>query len=280
MKITNEIMEGYVNCKTRGHLKLVGETGIRSDYELMTEAASQASREVSLAQLVTRFGRGNAYRGNAITAATLQQGAPVLADATLEDDGMSIRLDALKRADGISKLGEHHYLPVLHNHGDKIGQPRKLLLAVLGLILARVQGVRPVVGLVTRGLDGRLGKVCLDAKLYRQAEQVLDEVKQLRAGGELPKLTLNKHCHLCEFRQRCRTQAEKADDISLLAGVGEKELKRYNRKGIGLPPKTWSSLNGDRTTGTEPGSDPCENDRVRTRLHPSFETSKPTSTPA
>src|SRR5262249_23166884 len=37
---------------------------------------------------------------------------------------------------------------------------------------------------------------------------------------------------VCEFRQRCRTQAEKADDISLLGGVGEKELRRFHSKGI------------------------------------------------
>ncbi len=145
---------------------------------------------------------------------------------------MSLRFDALKRADGASKLGDHHYLPVLHNHGDKVGRQQKLLLAVLGLVLARVQGLRPATGLVARGPEGRLGKVRLDAKLYRQAEQVLDEVKRLQAGGEPPRLTLNKHCQVCEFRQRCRKQAEQADDISLLGSVGEKELKRYNRKGI------------------------------------------------
>ena len=78
----------------------------------------------------------------------------------------------------------------------------------------------------------RLGKVRLDAKLYRQAEQVLDEVKRLQAGGEPPRLTLNKHCQVCEFKQRCREQAEQADDISLLGGVGEKELRKLNRKGI------------------------------------------------
>ena len=61
---------------------------------------------------------------------------------------------------------------------------------------------------------------------------MLDEVKRLQAGGEPPRLTLNKHCQVCEFRQRCRKQAEEADDISLLGGVGEKELQRYNRKGI------------------------------------------------
>ena len=38
-----------------------------------------------------------------------------------------------------------------------------------------------------------------------------------------------------------------------------------------LPPRIWSSLDGNRTTGREPGSDPRETDPVRTRLHPSFE---------
>ena len=37
MKITNEILEGYLNCKTKGHLKLAGESGTKSDYEAMTD---------------------------------------------------------------------------------------------------------------------------------------------------------------------------------------------------------------------------------------------------
>ena len=176
MRITNEILEAYLNCKTKGHLKLVGETGTKSDYAAMTEAVSRASREESLAGLVARYGEGNAYRGTAITAAMLKQGAPLLADAIFEDDGVSIRIDALKRADGASKLGEHHYLPVLYNYGGKVGRSRKLLLAVLGLVIGRVQGLRPTVGLVARGSEAKLGRVGLDAKLYRKAEQVLEEL--------------------------------------------------------------------------------------------------------
>jgi predicted RecB family nuclease len=232
MRITNEILEAYLNCKTKGHLKLVGETGTESDYEALTEAASRSSRDLSLAGLVARYGESDACGGSAITATMLKQGAPLLADVILEDDGMSIRLDGLKRADGASKLGEHQYLPVLYNHGDRVGRLRKVLLAVLGLIIARVQGLRPTMGLVARGPDGRLGKVCLDAKLYREAEKVLDKVKQLRASGEPPRLMLNKHCQVCEFRQRCYIQAEKEDNLSLLRGMSEQEISRQNSKGI------------------------------------------------
>ena len=232
MKITNEILEGYLNCKTKAHLKLVGETGTKSDYEAMTEAASQASRDEAVAKLVAWFGDGDVCRGIAVTGATLRKGSPLLADADLEDDGLSLRFDGLKRVDRASELGDHHYVPVLHIHGDKVGKQQKVLLAVFGIALAKVQGLRPVIGLVARSLEGRLGTVRLDARLYRQAEEVLDVLMRLQAGSEPPRLALNDHCHQCEFRQRCHKKAEEADDISLLGSVGEKELKRYNRKGI------------------------------------------------
>ena len=32
-KITREVLEGYLHCKTKGHLKLVGQPGSKSDYE-------------------------------------------------------------------------------------------------------------------------------------------------------------------------------------------------------------------------------------------------------
>jgi predicted RecB family nuclease len=230
-KITRDIIESFLNCKYKGHLKLAGQSGTPSDYEAMTSAARQVSREQAVTRLVARFGVEVPCRGIAVTAATLLQGAPLLVDADFEDETLSIRFDALKRVEGASKLGEHHYVPVIHHHGDKVGQRQKVLLSVLGLVLSQMQGLRPATGFIARG-EGRLAKVRLDAKLYRQAEQVMDELKRLQAGGEPPRLMLNGHCQQCEFRQRCRTQAEEADDISLLGGMGEKELKRYNRKGI------------------------------------------------
>lgn len=231
-KITRNVIESYLNCKYKGHLKLDGENGTPSDYEVMTTAARTTSREAALARLVARFDEGDVRRGTTVTASILKQMAPLLVDADLEDNALLLRYDALKRVDGVSKLGNHHYIPILHNHEDSLGWRQKLLLAILGLALARVQGLRPASGMVIRGPEARLGKVRLEPKLYRQAEQVLEEIVRLQAAGESPRLMLNSHCHLCEFRQRCRAQAERTDDISLLGGMSEKELKRYNRKGI------------------------------------------------
>ena len=44
-KITRDIIESYLNCKYKGHLKLAGESGTQSDYEAMTTAARASSRE-------------------------------------------------------------------------------------------------------------------------------------------------------------------------------------------------------------------------------------------
>ena len=43
---------------------------------------------------------------------------------------------------------------------------------------------------------------------------------------------MNDHCPVCEFRDRCRDQAIREDNLSLLRGVGEKTVKRYARKGV------------------------------------------------
>src|SRR4051794_20625079 len=110
-KITRDIIESYLNCKYKGHLKLTGENGTQSDYETMTTAVRMSSREQAVDGIVARFGEGDAGRGTTVTAATLKQGAPLLADADLEVEGLSLRFDALKRADGASNLGDHHYVP-------------------------------------------------------------------------------------------------------------------------------------------------------------------------
>src|SRR5262249_52973625 len=54
----------------------------------------------------------------------------------------------------------------------------------------------------------------------------------IAGSSSSPRLILNHHCPVCEFRQHCHDQAVHEDSISLLRGMGEKELRKLNRKGI------------------------------------------------
>jgi hypothetical protein len=68
-----------------------------------------------------------------------------------------------------------------------------------------------------------------DVKLARA---ILTEIKNLQQGADAPMLVLNNHCPVCEFRARCRAQAIKQDNLSLLRGMDERQIIRLIEKGI------------------------------------------------
>ena len=49
-KITREVLEGYLNCKTKAHLKLAGQQGTMSDYEALLVATRQEVRQQAIEQ--------------------------------------------------------------------------------------------------------------------------------------------------------------------------------------------------------------------------------------
>jgi hypothetical protein len=71
-----------------------------------------------------------------------------------------------------------------------------------------------------------------DERLQTWAKRAMQQMKEMRETDTPPQLILNHHCPICEFGQRCQSEAIAKDDISLLRGVSEKEVRKYNRRGI------------------------------------------------
>src|SRR5262249_32394595 len=69
-------------------------------------------------------------------------------------------------------------------------------------------------------------------RLRARAGRILREIKELRVRNAPPRLMLNSHCPACEFRHRCHDEAVRQDDLSLLRGMGENEIRSQNPKGI------------------------------------------------
>jgi predicted RecB family nuclease len=101
---------------------------------------------------------------------------------------------------------------------------KKLLLEVHGLLLSQIEGRLPAYGVVWHGRECKATRVRLSQDL-RRAERFLREIKEMAGQGSPPKLILNDHCQVCEFRQRCHDLAVKEDNLSLLRGMGEKEIR-------------------------------------------------------
>jgi predicted RecB family nuclease len=229
-KITSEVLKGYLNCKYKGHLKQVGEHGNRSEYEAMLMERGEAIRRRATDKILSRHGEDEVARNVLLTVATLERGPQFVLNAALEDEGVSLHFDGLKRVDGPSKLGDFHYIPMLFHEGESVPKAQKRLLEVYGLLLSRVQGRTPACGMVWHGKECKAAQVRLSTD-SRKTEQILRELQQMRTGAQ-PRPLLNEHCQVCEFRRRCHEQAVREDNLSLLRGMGEKEVKSLARRGI------------------------------------------------
>jgi predicted RecB family nuclease len=229
-QITADVLEAFLHCRYKGHLKQAGQKGTRSDYEILAAEQQAAVRQRAIEQITARHADGEVLSVVPLTASTLKQGAAFVLDATLEDDAFSLRLDGLKRVDGPSKLGDYHYVPVYFHGGESVRKEQRLFLDVCGHLLSRIQGRTPGHGIVWHGRECRVMKVRLSPD-PRKAERPLRDLQRSREAGP-PRLILNDHCQVCEFRRQCHDQAVREDNLSLLRGLGEKEVSGYARKGI------------------------------------------------
>jgi len=103
--ITREILEGYLKCRTKAHLKLRGEHGTKSDYEVLAVETCAELRIRAAEKLASKYKPEHVMRGVTIAETVLRSGAEVILGSTVEFDDLSLCCDALKKAKGQSRLG-------------------------------------------------------------------------------------------------------------------------------------------------------------------------------
>ena len=107
----------------------------------------------------------------------------------------------------------------------------KLLIGFDAAVLSARLG-RPVgLGKIIHGDEHSTHKV-QTARMIILARKITKRIAALFSSNTPPSLRLIRHCGECEFQARCRQQAIEKDDLSLLAGMNEKELAKYTSRGI------------------------------------------------
>jgi predicted RecB family nuclease len=230
MKISADTLESYLQCKYKAHLKLANEQGVKSEYEALLLDSKKQVRLAAPAKLA-RNKKGDVVRGLAITLETLKRGVPLLLDASVEDENFSVCFDALQKEAGASLLGNFHYIPILFHHAEKPSRLQKDLLELYGLIIGDLQGKYPGSAVLIHGQGCNLRRFRLKSN-SENARQTMQRIREIQIQKMLPKLMLNSHCQICEFRQRCHAEATAKDDLSLLGRMAEKAIKKYNSRGI------------------------------------------------
>lgn len=230
-KVTKDILESYLNCKTKAQLKLAGERGIKSDYEgMILELKAEVSLK-AIEKILSNHAEEDVAKHISLTMEALSKGPAYILDATFEDAHFSLSYEGLKKIDGSSNLGDFHYVPMLFHAGGRIGKEQRRLLEIYGLLLSRIQGRMPTGGILWWGSECQSKRIQSNVDL-RQSERVIQGVKACADLEDSDMLILNDHCQICEYQQRCYEQAFQSDNLSLLRAMGEKAIKKQHSKGI------------------------------------------------
>lgn len=230
-KISKEVLESYLHCRYKAYLKLTRQQGAKSDYEtLLTDLRVEVKLKVTN-RILGRYSENEVVQNISLTAFHLKRGPLYVFNAILEDNLLSLPFDGLRRMSGTSKFGDFYYLPMLFHEEEQIRKQSKLLLGLYSLFLSKIQGRPSDSGIIWHGRECKAARVRLSADL-RKIELLVEDLMEISRSKSPPRLILGDHCQACEFRQRCHKQAVQEDNVSLLKGIGVKEIKRLNRKGI------------------------------------------------
>jgi len=229
--ITREVLEGYWNCRYLAFLRLGGHEGTKTDYEKMLQRDRFEQRLTATAKIQELYRKQIVATGPILSRGKLQEGPSFILDAEFQDDEFQLRFDGLKKLDGASDLGAFHYVPMLLSGTRKVHKHDRLVLETFGLMVSRIQGRAPTRGVVYHGPTCVASSVAFSAGLA-EGKAALHELKRMQQGTAVPRLLLNDYCRIFEFRSSCHAQAVKEDNLTLLRGIGEKELKRYARRGL------------------------------------------------
>lgn len=140
-------------------------------------------------------------------------------------------LPVIERAPAESRTSLTQLIPIRFAPMNKLSAEDKLLLAFDGFALSGMMGRRTNLGKLIYGdhhATLRMKTIALAGEVRKRVE----EIATLLASPMPPDLVLNRHCGECEFQSGCRLKAVEKDDLSLLAGMSEKERRNLHSKGI------------------------------------------------
>ncbi len=229
--ITPDVIESYFHCRRKAYLKAAGESGVTHDFESHQNEIASAIKQAINDRIAVKNAPTDVRHRVAMTPTVLRSGVLYILDATLRTPEFHLTFDGLRFIPRDSSNAKAHYIPISYFPQRNLRKEQKLLLASYALILGEAQECNVNSGLVFFGPDFRSTSLRLQ-KLLPDATRALRELRQLLEASDPPPVLINNHCAVCEYRKQCNEQAIRDDNISLLRGLGEKEIKAHSRKGI------------------------------------------------
>ncbi len=225
MKITKEIFLSFLACPYKAYLLLKGESGNKSEYEVLFKEM----KEKYCADGLKKFSVKQASL-EMIRDTNLKNKNGVVYQAPIGQQDVHSDSCIMERVRGGSEFGRFHYIPVIFTPKQKLSQEDRLEIAYDGFILKTLQSRRPEYGKVFCGDSFKTTKLRIGSQIEK-VKNIVAKIKKINLDSP-PKIILNRHCQICEFKDACRAKAIEKDDLSLLAGIPPREIEAQNKKGV------------------------------------------------
>ena len=225
--VTAEAVVAYSQCPRKAFLLLAREDSAEPhEYVRIVEEQARMNRAKYLNTLKHTNPGVNSFADN------LESNGDFLVEVTLRAQDLEASCDVLTKVPSRSSLGSHSYEPTLVVGTHEVTKEQKLGLLFNGYVLGQVQNKPPVSGTIV-GMEGQAHKVRLERHCTK-LRPIVDTLRGWTAtpSPEPPPVILNRHCPSCPFRDECKAQAERDDDLSLLDRMTPKLIRRYHKKGI------------------------------------------------
>jgi len=232
MTITQAIFAAFTQCRTKSHLSSHSAVVVENTLGQARQHWGQLYQRNGSSRLRARVLDGQLYVGTPTVEAIQQQKYRVILDCTLQTSDLSAHVHGLELVRSPRAKGRRAYVPIRFVSTERISTADKLLLTFDALVFSQTCGITPPrLGKLIHGQEYTTTTVPL-APLYAKVQSILTAISVQRTSPTPPPLVLNKHCAECRYAAQCREIATKADDLSLLAKINEKDRKKYHERGV------------------------------------------------
>jgi len=230
MRITETIFWAHLQCQTKSYLKAAGAVGEQRAFSEWEGTLVEDFQRAFCLQLRLNYA-DDAYMVGCSLSQALDKQCSLVFDCTVQTHELQSSIPLLERVPSSATAPHNLYIPVRFLPREKLTPHDKLLLAFDALVLSVATSQAPPFGKIIHGSAYAVAKIPLDTWMA-SAQAVVGTITTQQAHSTPPPLVLNKHCAACEFQGRCRQMARETDDLSLLASMTDKEIKKQHSKGI------------------------------------------------
>jgi len=229
MIISSDIFEAYLLCSSKCWFCLRGEETAGNMYSQWLRSQNQSYRKEALKRLLASGHKADSIVAPSQLVNIRNAKWRLASDFVVRKDNIEASVHAIERL--FSDKKPVQLIPIRFTFSNKLTKGDKLLLAFDSLVLSEAFKHEISHGKIIHGDRYSQSKVKVSL-LTRKVRKCISKIAALIGNNALPEIVLQWHCPECDFQAMCRKKAIEKDDLSLLAGMNEKERKKYNSKGI------------------------------------------------